>query len=207
MTALNNFYRFIAPSVPGCPEPMIDQEIVNTAVDICTRTQIWQVWNDAQTIAAGNARYEVDPQSGARVNAILSAKLDGEELVPASADQLDLSNEDWRNATGEPTMYYLDDESGEIVLVPKPIAAGSLEVLVSYATTYDATTVPDVLYRRYAEGFSAGAKARLLAMRQPWGDANLAALNIGIYEDCVRSILSLVSKAGTRMPLRVRSVP
>ena len=186
---------------------MIDQEIINTAVDICTRVPLWQVWNDTQSVTATVGRYSLDAQSGGRIDSIVSAKLDGEDLVPASFDELDQWNQDWRNQDGKPQFCYLDDETGEIVLVPTPIAAGALEVLAAYAPTYSATTVPDVLYRRFADGFSAGAKARLLAMNQPWGDANLAALNIGIYEDCARSALAFVSRSGSRVPLRVRSVP
>lgn len=186
---------------------MIDQEIINTAVDICTRVPLWQVWNAPQAVYASDSRYVLTAQTDGRISSIVSAKLDGEDLTPASFDDLDRWNQDWLNQDGKPQFFYLDDETGEIALVPTPIAAGTLEVLVSYAPTYAATTVPDVLYRRFADGFSAGAKARLLAMNQPLGEANLAALNIGIYEDCVRSALAFVSRAGAKAPLRVRSVP
>lgn len=206
MTTPADFYPMILTDVPGCPHPVIDQMVINTAVDFCTRTRIWQVWNDTITVVVGETRYAIDQQPGGRIHGIVEAKLDGVEITPANFQQLSLWNPDWRNSTGKPQFCYLDDETNEIVLVPSPIQAGLLEILVTYVPPFNATVVPTILYRRYAEGIAAGAKARLQVQpNKEWTSPGSAQMNAMVYEDAVRSALAFSAKDGTGMPLRSRA--
>jgi hypothetical protein len=206
MSTPADFYPLILTDVPGCPQPLVDQMVINTAVDFCTRTRIWQAWNEPVAVAGTVSRYSLDQQSGGRIQAILEAKLDGENLTSANFSQLSQWNQNWRNETGKPQFYYLDDDENEIVLVPTPIATGALEALVSHVPPFTAARVPTVLYRRFAEGIAAGAKARLQAMPGvEWANPATAQYNISLYEDAVRSALAFATKSGTGMPLRARA--
>ena len=81
-----------------------------------------------------------------------------------------------------------------------------MRFLVSYVPTYNAATVPDLLLKRYARGFSAGVRSMLQLQRQSWSDPGSAQVNQGIYEDVMRGAMAYTTRQGMRMPLRTKAV-
>ena len=39
-TAIADFVKYVRTEVPGCPEPLIDDAVMRTCIDFCTRTEL-----------------------------------------------------------------------------------------------------------------------------------------------------------------------
>ena len=114
----------------------------------------------------------------------------------------------WQDNSGNPTQATYDEENNAVRVIPTPtIGNETMRFLVSYIPTYNAATVPDVLLKRYARGFSAGVRSMLQLQRQSWADPASAQINQGIYEDAIRGATAYTTRQGMRMPLRSKAVP
>ena len=207
MAALSDFYRYITMDVPGCPQPVIDRAIVDTAIDFCTRTGAWKAWSDPVTSMAGVSEYDIEIPANALVRQVECVAL-GMKQLGAISDLLetgDLPN--WQDVSGVPTRAMFDDALNGVRVVPTPtIGNETMRFLVSYVPTESATTVPDVLLQRHARGFGAGVKAALQLQKQAWGDPNAAVINSAFYEDAIQAAQARTTRQGMRMPLRSKVV-
>ena len=207
MARPEDFYRYITMDVPGCPLPVVDQAIVDTAIDFCTRTGAWRAWSDLLKTIAGVSEYEIDLPTNSIVRQVEVVAI-GSKQMGAISDLLESGDRpNWQDESGVPTRATFNEENSTVRLITTPtIGNESMRFLVSFVPTYNATTVPDVILKRYASGFGAGVKARLQVQKQSWADAGASQINSGIYEDAVRSAQAYVQRQGMRMPLRAKAV-
>lgn len=203
MAALSDFYRYITMDVPGCPLPVVDQAIVDTAIEFCTRTGAWKSWTGPVTTVANIAEYDIDIPAGAIVRQVEAVAV-GTKQLGAISDLLETgAMPNWQDNSGQPTQATYDDENKVVRVIPTPTLGNeTMRFLVSFIPTYNATTVPDVLLQRYARGFGAGVKAALQLQKQAWGDPGAAGINQGFYEDAIRGATAYTTRQGMRMPLR-----
>lgn len=207
MAALDKFYRFITLDVAGCPLPIIDQEIVNTAVDFCKRTGVWRAWSEPQTVVANSDLYEIAIPAGAIVRQVEFISI-GADIIKTTSDlAISGTNPTWQTDTGKSIQAVYDDETKSVRIVPAPVNGGdTIRFLVSFVPKYDATTVPDILYERFAEGFSAGVKARLQVKKQAWADPAAAQVNGAFFGDAIDDAIAFTTKQAMRAPLRSKAV-
>jgi hypothetical protein len=78
----------IAPSVPGCPQPVIVNYIRDAAIDACERTSAWRYKHATVTMVAGTYEYAFVPEAGAEVHTILTANINGSFLTPVTLEQM-----------------------------------------------------------------------------------------------------------------------
>jgi len=208
MAALSDFYRYITMDVPGCPQPVVDQAIVDTAIDFCTRTGAWKAWTGPVTTVAEVNTYDIDLPTNAIVRQVEAVAV-GTKQMGAISDLLETgAMPNWQDNTGQPTQATYDDENKVVRVIPTPTLGNeTMRFLVSFIPTYNAATVPDVLLKRYARGFSAGVRSMLQLQRQSWADPASAQINQGIYEDAIRGATAYTTRQGMRMPLRSKAVP
>ena len=207
MAKLADFYRYITMDIPGCPLPVIDQAIVDTAIDFCSRSGAWRVWSEKLATVSGKDSYEIDIPASAIVRQVECVAL-GQKQLGAISDLLETGDyPNWQDADGVSTRAIYDEENDVVRLIPTPtIGNETMRFLVSYVPSHNATTVPDLLLKRYARGFGAGVKAALQTQKQSWADGNAAAINGNIYEDAIRAAQARTTRQGMRMPLRSKAV-
>ena len=170
--------------VPGCPQPVALQALLDTAIDFCDRTRIVKHTTDPVPVRPGEPTYDIDLPSGTTVARVLNVWYDGRllELAPiqtVTAHGAYVVGE----GLGRPTAAYVL-EPATIRLFPPPgqDADGRLTVQVSLKPTRTARAVDDTLFDDWAEVIVAGALARLAIMPgASFSNVELAAVGAAQY--------------------------
>ena len=83
MAALSAFAKFVRPSVPGCPEPVLLDGILRACIEYCTRTK--SITQDVSVATAASTNGYVIPVSAGyepvEVNRVMR---NGYDLDPSS---------------------------------------------------------------------------------------------------------------------------
>lgn len=178
MKALSLFYPYVMPEVAGASAPLVDQAIVLTCRDFCQRTAVWTEWMGAIPPGTSN-RFELDLTASQELVKVVKALAGTTELDVLSYRDVP---RDWMDpASTQLTNKLVHLEGNEFLVFPLPTESIYLQLAFKPAVT--AATVADVLFDSCAEDIGAGAKARLMAMRdKPFSDFNHAAVNRQAYE-------------------------
>ena len=76
-----SFVSTVSPSVPGCPQPLLVQEIRRSAIRSCERTLAWRHQCVPFNLTPGVAEYFYNKPVGAEVHAVFEAVLNGKPLT------------------------------------------------------------------------------------------------------------------------------
>lgn len=198
MTGLSEFIPHIAPDVPGCPEPMIEDRVRLACIQFCEGSEYLRERFTVATIPGADS-VALAPATGAVVK-VDAVAIDGEDL-----DKSRRSDFPTDTNSGQPAKYYLE-EGGTLRLHPVPDVAYTLTIEAAVAPDEDAATVPDILYKKHRHAIAAGAKAMLMAMKkQPWTDYEAAAVNAQAFAGAISKARSSKAKGGVGAPLRTRA--
>lgn len=184
----SQLYSRILPHVPGCPEPLVDQAVIDTAIDFAQRTQIVFTISRPVPLVDGRSTYSVYGDYGLEPDLIRGVFVGARELVLASslAALHDLMP-GWATAeSSEPTAYSCFGDAGSITVYPKPLNSSGavMRINATWAPTMDATSIPDELGRGYFLELIDGAKAKLMMMEgRKWSNPVLAGVAEKKYED------------------------
>ena len=176
MKAWADFHPYVLPDVPGCPEPMLDQALRETARDFCTRTKAWAEWMDPLTASSARALYEFEPDAGTEVVAALAATVGEDGYAVIGAQALPAAWQDGKQGcVKDKTLIHVS--SKEFILYPAPSAGQRITLQLALRPTMAGTGVGDVIFDEFAEAIAAGAKAKLMARpRKEWTDLQSAAM-------------------------------
>jgi hypothetical protein len=198
MTAdLHEFLPEVQPEVMDAPLPLILQAIRDSAQRFCSGSWVWRE-TETFSLEPNKADYEVKPVADAKVAFAFDLRKRNEAgsskytTIPGPTSYFDLErfSVNWRN--DESSVGYIRDwvfDDGVITIVPKPTAYLSEWVKVECVLQPDRTTneVPEELFNDYAEEIGAGAKAKLMMMRdKKWTDMNLAKEYKNLFEKSIR---------------------
>lgn len=174
------FFSLILPEVPGCPDPMLQQQIIMVASHFCTETGVWDEIQDPIRLRAGVVECEIDaPSNESYVARVADVWLNNRALKP---EQIKVPVIDGMVPTG----YHAARERGVITLNGKPEQGDVLVVRAVYAPTPSSKTLPDFLMERYAYAIASGTKARLMAVPgQPWSNPSISAFYRAEYDQAV----------------------
>lgn len=181
MADLSGIAKLVRIATPGCPDPLIDDAIIDAAIDFCRRTRAVTESLSLSTVV-GQAAYPLATSAGTRASRVQRVERGTIPLSESSKPVFDANHH--LRAAGVASHYYLDDDS--LVLGPIPDAVDTLVLSVVVEPVIGATTVPDVLYNDWRRVIASGAKAILLATpKVPWqsladADIEFAAFNAGI---------------------------
>lgn len=212
MATLTDFYPYILPEVPGCPEPTVDVALRSAMIEFCEKTLIIQRDLDPVTVVKGITDYDIDPPNNQLVTRLLRVWYKDVELTPTAPDNV--NNAEVYNTlfTGadknraDPRMFIQKDERTFTVYpIPQETVANGLTVRAALKPTRLAETVEDVLFEDYAEAISSGAKYRLLSMAsKPWTNGPSATLALATFNTAINVARQRASRGHTRADLRVR---
>ena len=103
---VEDFYRYIAPELPGAPSELMRQAGMLTANNFCVDTQVLDMISDPIQLQPGQADYDMDPMSGAMPGTIKAGWTANRELRPVTMSELFRLLPNWQSATNsEPSFY------------------------------------------------------------------------------------------------------
>lgn len=163
MAALSALYPDILPYVPGCPDPMLDQEIRRAAREFCHRARPWLTWLSDITTSAGVRSYAIPLPADSEVFRIQKATLDDQEIdVLVYAEQV----ADPETVAGQyPGLVSRDRQN--VTLLRDPAAGQKIKLQAVLAPSPTATTLDDTLVAQFSAAIVEGAKYRLMRVPGP----------------------------------------
>ena len=137
-------------------------------------------------------------------------KISTYNIQQKTKDWLDDNVEDWQNLRREAIQYYRVISPGKIVIVPTPsvtiIQGMAVELILK--PTFDAETLPDIIYDDYADGIAIGAKSRLMLMpNKKWSNLKLGAYFKGEFEKVIADAKSKARSGYRTENRKTRSKP
>lgn len=174
MKPLSAFHSRIQPFLVGCPEPTIDQALVDAAIRFCEDSKVIHERGEPFSTRDGQSGYEVDAPAQQRVTSVVEVFCDGQYLRPAVGDNLPPVSAQG----GKPTHYFGSRVGGEFLLqfYPTPDKAYQIIVDAAFTPVRGATELDDDLFDLWVEAMVAGTIARCAALpNQPYSDASGAA--------------------------------
>lgn len=171
MKPLSAFYPRILPYLPGCPEPMVDQVLVNSAIEFAEASLTIRQNLDPFNTVVGKVEYDLDPPTRYHdINRVMGVTLDGKELQPGLFEAI---RNDLPTAAAKPRGFYTDrtDNTFTLRLSPPPDKVYSVIVSVTLRPARDTTYLDDDMYNIWIDPIVSGAIARALQIPdQPFTD-------------------------------------
>lgn len=175
MKPLSDFYSRLIPFVPGCPEPTVNQAIVDAAIAFCEDSLALREDLDVFPTVVGVGKYSLDAPMDQTVARVLHVSYDGWPVEIVPADRIGVLEP----VTGNPSIAYTTREGAEylINLYPAPDKVANVRVSVATRPTRTATQLDDELFDHWAEGVLSGAMSRIMAVpNQPFSDPQSASM-------------------------------
>jgi len=205
--AYTEFLPEVAPLVLQCPSPTVINAIRNTAIEFCTKTNVWQETQDAEALSASGLPIDLSGPTQAMVVLVLACKVNGLLVDPVTIDYLDSQYPNWEVATGTPR-HYFQPNTAQLGLYPLPTSSVSVRLRAAYAPTRASTGLDSALFENNLVTIAAGALASLLMIPEvPWSNPKLALYYSAIYSSDTTEALANTQKSFTRARNRVRSSP
>jgi hypothetical protein len=183
----SDFTSLLAPSVPGCPTPVVTNYVRRAAREVCERTLAWRYTAASQVLTAGDLDYAYQPDTDTEVHAILSAKVNDNPIsvVPYSVigGLYPLWPDTDADRRGQP-LYITQFSPTTYHVAPCPNAAETytLNMTVALKPTLDATGMDEEIADELESAIQHGALQHLLVLpEKPWSDRELAAYHAKQY--------------------------
>ena len=161
-----DFYKYVLPSAPGCPDELLRQEIVGAVQKLCNRAHVWRELQDPVPLEHLTAEYEPDYPLGARVVNVECVWVGNREIRNLTFGELNNRLPDWRTSQGsEPAYFTGSNDWGVIRFIPMPYnPTSSYQLRAEFEPKIDATSLPDFILQRYQAEIVMGAKSALMLM-------------------------------------------
>ena len=183
----SDFVSLIAPSVLGCPNPVIQNYVARAAREVCERTLAYRYEHADVTLTAGDYSEDYVPASNTEVHAILSASVNETpmKIAPFGAVQRlfplwPLTDADYR---GFP-QYITQFSPTQFYIAPTPDAGATyvVDMVVALKPTITATGLEAEIANELETAIQHRALQHLLVLpEKPWTDRELAAYHARQY--------------------------
>lgn len=162
MKPLSAFYPRILPYLPNCPEPLVDQVLVNAAIEFAEASLTLRQNLDSFRTVVGKVEYDLDPPTKYHdINRVMGVTLNGKELSPGMFEAI---RNDLPTATAIPRGFYTDrtDNTFTLRLSPPPDKVYPVTVAVTLRPARNATQLDDDLFNIWIDPIVSGAIARAM---------------------------------------------
>lgn len=208
MKALSAFFPRILPYLPGCPEPLVAQVLIDAAIEFCDSSLVLRQNLDTFNTVVGRVQYDLDaPSAQHDINRVMGVTLDGKELVAGMTEAL---RGDMPTAPAKPRGFYTDrtDSVFTLMLSPPPDEVYSVLVNVALSPARTATQLDDDLYNTWINPIVSSAIAQAMQIPgQPF--SNPAQAQILLNSVARQTVTSRIegNYGFVRGSMRVRSRP
>lgn len=158
MALLSALYPDVLPYVPGCPDPMLTQEIRSAAMEFFRRTRAWMTWLDPMVLSSTIREYDLDLPAGSQVFRIEAASLNGRPYPVAGLRALnaDPSYDNNQQAAA------VSVDRLSVVLTQAANDGDRLQIRAALTLSKAALSLDDALYDQHKDAIAEGAKYRLM---------------------------------------------
>ena len=169
MKPVTDFFSRITPHVVSCPDPVIQQALVDAAIEFCEKTLIIRYTPDSFPTVAGTATYDFDIPTYQEYSRVVYMTIDGKPLSPLVRSDLPTTP----TSNSKPTHYYVTQNESELLLnlYPTPDDVYTIDMSIALRPTRDATFLEDDLHRYWLEALAHSTMSRLMAIPgQPYSN-------------------------------------
>lgn len=173
ITKYTDLLSDVLPSLKADPsDPVTEYAIKRACIEFCAASWVWQYLPDPIDVVAGEAYYDVEPDSGSEVTAVMNVAHNGVLLDAKSVMWLDTNYTSWRTTQAVPK-YYTQVDMDQVILagVPDANITGGLTMTLALEPAKTATGLPKWICSQYLYSLAEGAISRLMLMpNKPWTD-------------------------------------
>lgn len=177
----------VAPSVPGCPQPVIEQYIRDAAIEACERTLAWRYQQPPIRLTQGVHEYPYETPDESEVHAFIKASCNEQRLDPNTLDDIVDMYPDWPSTDasrrGQPRfVFQLDPDNFCVAPTPDNAIAYDVNMIVALKPLRTATGMDKTAFDDLENVILHGALQHLLVMpNKTWSDRELAAYHAKQY--------------------------
>ena len=170
----------VLPTLAADPSyPVAEYAIKRACIEFCSGSWIWQFLPDPIDVEAGEAYYDLEPESGADITTVMDVAHNNVPLKAQSIAWLDAQLPGWRTTPAVPK-YYTQVDTDQIILaaVPDSNISGGLTMTLALQPSQAAQGMPKWIFNQYMYVLAEGAIAHLMLMpNKPWTDLANGALH------------------------------
>jgi hypothetical protein len=211
-TRFDSLVTRLSPSVPGCPQPVIEQYVRDSAIDACEKTLAYRHIQNKIPLTNGVYDYPYDPPTNTEVHAFLSATVDGARMRTLSLEEFQDRFPKWPDSApadyGVPThISQLDADT--FIVGPTPDAAKTYEIRMIIAVKPLRTSVEmdTTAFDELENIIMHGALQNLLILpERTWSDRELAAYHAKQFLHKTAERRARANLGAARNSLRVKPV-
>lgn len=187
----------ITPMVPGCPEMLVDREVITVTREICERTKMWKEPQEVTSSRAKMNILDLGPYPDAEVISVEYVAYNKLELIQTNERELSEYFPRWRDINGPPTHFFHVRRDKTIHLYPCPNLNMpryiKYEVIVK--PSLDAETIPDFIYESATPCIIDGALSNLMFIAgKEWSNPDEAMRRRGLFDHGVYRLRDLSTR-------------
>jgi hypothetical protein len=203
----------LAASVPGCPQPILEQHIRDSAIDTCERTLAWRYQQPSIRLTPGVYEYPYNNPTQTEVHAFLTATVNGAPLSPLTLEQLYDTYPQWPNldVNQRSTPQYicqLDPDSFVLAPLPDDSVAYDLRMIAVLKPLRTSTGMDKTIFDDLENVIMHGALQHLLVMpNKNWSDRELATYHAKQYLSKITERRARANLGAARASMSVQMRP
>ncbi len=186
----SDFYSWVLPSVPGCPNPTLDLHIRQAAIEFCRRTLCWVRTLDPVEANGMDIRFDLDLPSQTQAVKLMAVAVNGLEYLLVDTQRgLQLV----RQGSGADFSFTQD----KLTLDVHPLRGrgDSIEVDMALAPSFNASSIETDVASPYVQEIAQGALATLQMMPGvAWSDPGLAGINKAVFSQRVATVAMHIAR-------------
>jgi hypothetical protein len=173
MVKIENFYPYVMPYADGASEMLVEQYLLDTAIDFCSKTLIVQRDLDPLTMIPGIVEYDLEQPPQQKIHMLMRAFHGASEIEIISQEMVATNPAHYGNwfyagATvpeGTPNAIFQKNEKSLLVnRAPHDVEPIIITISAALKPARNATQLDDILYDDYAQVLALGTAARLLML-------------------------------------------
>ena len=180
----------ILPLVAGCTDTMAEKAIRSATIELCEKSDIYQIELDPTTTQEGIYEYDFDTPNQTSVQKIMWATHDGKDLEPISSTLLEQREPGWRKPDKFSVPKYITKHSQisfRLVPVPNSTLTNGTIIRVSLKPTNTSAACDELVMADNRDTIISGALFRLLRMpAQVWTDYSGAQIYGAAFAEGIR---------------------
>lgn len=209
----NSLVNRLAPHVPGCPYPIIEQYIRDAAIEACERTLAWRYKQPKIRLTPGVYDYPYETPSHTEVHAFITVAVNGRQMQPITLEHLHELFPEWPDLSADQraTPRYisqLDPDNFVIASIPDSAESYDVRMIVALKPLRTATSMDQTVMDDLENVIMHGALQHLMLLPdRDWSDANLAAYHARQYLYKITERRARANLGAARAPMSIQMRP
>ena len=202
----------VAPSAPGCPQPVLLTYLRDAAIEVCERTLAWRYLQPDIRLTPGVYDYEFEIPASTEVHAIITVSVNGTKITPATLEAVHTRYPNYPDSatTEQGTVQYIthvDPDTFYVAPPPNSDVDYDLRMLVALKPLRDSTGMDKSILDDLEVVVTHGALQHLLVLpERTWTDYELAAYHAKQYAFKSAERRARVNVGSGRAAMTVRNV-